>query len=298
MLRISLDVVGQSLFGSDLRGETRRIAEAVNASMVMMDLVFVPWSEHLLHVPFGRTARFRDALRYLDEVIDRLIAAGESGCDGIAGWLLQRRQDAEWRRQVRDECLTLLLAGHETVANALTFALLLLAQHRDVAERIGAEADLHAHVPPGERVDRLRYTRAVLAEAMRLYPPVWILGRTTKSDSRIGAHAVAAASVIFVSQWVVHRDGRWFERPLAFVPERFLDGSVQRHAYFPFGAGSRQCIGEGLAWMEGTLALAAIARRWRLELMSDPQPALAAKVTLRPDAPVRIRVTTRSAAPR
>ena len=104
--------------------------------------------------------------------------------------------------------------------------------------------------------------------------------------------------MIFVSQWVVHRDARWFERPLAFVPERFLDGSVPRHAYLPFGAGSRQCIGEGLAWMEGTLALAGIARRWRLELMSDPQPALAAKVTLRPDAPVRIRVTTRSAAPR
>jgi cytochrome P450 len=298
MLRASLDVVGQSLFGSDLRGETQRIAEAVNASMVMMDLIFVPWSKQLLRFPFGRAARFREALRYLDDVIDRLIAAGEAGGDGIAGWLLQRRQDAAWRRQVRDECLTLLLAGHETVANALTFALLLVAQRADIAERIGAEADLHAHLPPGERVDRLRYARAVLAEAMRLYPPVWILGRTTRNDVSIGSQNVGANSVIFLSQWVVHRDARWFPEPLAFVPERFLDGSVQRQAYFPFGAGSRQCIGESFAWMEGTLALAAIARRWRLELISDPQPPLTARVTLRPTTPVTIRVTTRSTARR
>ena len=298
MLRISLDVVGQALFGSDLRRETRRIAEAVNASMVMMDLVFVPWSDRLLRLPFGRAARFREALRYLDDIIGRLIAAGEAGSDGIAGWLLHRRRDAQWRRQVRDECLTLLLAGHETVADALTFALLLIAQHADVAERIGEEADLHAHLPPGDRVDRLTYARAVLAEAMRLYPPVWILGRTTKAESRVGSHTITTGSVIFLSQWIVHRDARWFGRPLVFAPERFLDGSVQRQAYFPFGAGPRQCIGESFAWMEGTLALAAIARRWRLELMSDREPRLTARVTLRPSTPVRIRVTTRSAAPR
>jgi len=92
----------------------------------------------------------------------------------------------------------------------------------------------------------------------------------------------------------VHRDARWFDRPLAFVPDRFLDGAVQRQAYFPFGAGSRQCIGEGFAWMEGTLALGAIARRWRLELMSDPRPPLTAKVTLRPSTPVRVRVRARA----
>lgn len=298
MLRISLDVVGQSLFGSDLRSETRRIAEAVTASMLMMDLVFVPWSDHLLRLPFGRAARFREALRYLDDVIRRLMAAGEAGSDGIAGWLIGRRQDAHWRRQVRDECLTLLLAGHETVADALTFALLLIAQHADVAERIGAEADQHAHLPPGERVERLKYARAVLAEAMRLYPPVWILGRTTKSESQVGSVTIGAGSVIFLSQWVVHRDARWFDRPLTFVPDRFLDGPVQRQAYFPFGAGPRQCIGESFAWMEGTLALAAIARRWRLVLMSDRQPPLTARVTLRPSTPVQVRVTTRSAAPR
>jgi cytochrome P450 len=185
-----------------------------------------------------------------------------------------------------------------TVVPDLRHPLLLLAQHPDVAERIAAEADRHADVPPDERMEALKYTRAVLAEAMRLYPPVWILGRTANTESRIGTHIVNAGSVIFLSQWVVHRDARWFERPLTFAPERFLDGLPHRQAYLPFGAGPRQCIGEGFAWMEGTLALASIARRWRLELMSEREPPLTARVTLRPATPVRIRVTTRSAAPR
>ena len=297
MLRSSLDVVGQALFGSDLRDDARRIAQAVNASMLMMDTVIFPWPDQLLRLPFPPMRRFHRGVADLDAIIDRLIGAGD-GAGGVAGWLLQSGDGPSWRRQVRDECVTLLLAGHETVANALTFSLLLMAQHPDVAARVADEAAACGERPAAERLEQLPYTRAVLAEAMRLYPPVWILARRTRTGSTIGSHEVPSGSVIFASQWVVHRDERFFAEPRRFAPERFLAPAPARHAYFPFGAGTRQCIGESFAWMEGTLALAEIVRRWRLQLMSDAEPALTAKVTLRPAAPVIARVTTRSAARR
>lgn len=296
MLRLSLDVVGRALFGSDLRDEAGQIAQAVNASMLMMDTVFFPWPDQLLRLPLPPIRRFRRAVADLDRIIERVIAGRDTG--GIAGWLMESADGPSWRRQVRDECVTFLLAGHETVANALTFALLLVAQHPHMADRIADEGAACADRPAGERLERLPYTRAVLAESMRLYPPVWILARQTRSRSTIGPHDVPARSVIFVCQWVVHRDARFFDEPLRFAPERFLGAAAPRHAYFPFGAGNRQCIGESFAWMEGTLALADIVQRWRLLLLSAPAPRLVAKVTLRPATPVMVRVTTRSAAPR
>jgi len=132
---------------------------------------------------------------------------------------------------------------------------------------------------------------------MRLYPPVWILGRRAKTRSTIGPHEIAPGTILFASQWVVHRDERFFQDPLRFVPDRFVGSKTHQHPYFPFGAGARQCIGEHLAWMEGTLALAEIVSRWRLTIASDAVPALAATVTLRPRAPVVVRVTTRRAVP-
>jgi cytochrome P450 len=298
MLRLSLDVVGHALFGSDLRDDARRIAQAVNAFMLMMDAVFFPWPDQFLRLPLPPMRRFHRGLSDLDAIIGRLIAARDDGSGGIARWLLQSGDGPSWRGQVRDECVTFLLAGHETVANALTFCLLLIAQHPDVAERVADEATTCRECSPADRVERLRYTRAVLAESMRLYPPVWILARQTKADSRIGSHAVPPGTVIFVSQWVVHRDDRFFTEPLRFAPERFLEPVAPRHAYFPFGAGTRQCIGESFAWMEGTLVLAEIVRRWRLHLLTDVEPSLTAKVTLRPATPVIVRVTTRSIARR
>jgi cytochrome P450 len=298
MLRLSLDIVGHSLFGADLRDDARRIAQAVNAFMLMMDAVFFPWPDRFLRLPLPPMRRFRRGLSDLDEIISRLIAAPDEESGGIAGWLLRSGRGPAWRRQVRDECVTFLLAGHETVANALTFALLLIAQHAAVAERIADEAVACAQAPSADRHERLRYTRAVLAESMRLYPPVWILARQTKAASSVGPQRVPPGTVIFVSQWVIHRDRRFFSDPLRFAPERFLEPSVARHAYFPFGAGPRQCIGESFAWMEGTLVLAEIVRRWHLHLMSDAEPSLTANVTLRPASPVIVRVTTRSTAPR
>jgi cytochrome P450 len=315
MLQLSLEVVGRSLFGADLRDETQRIAEAVNASMLMMNTVFFPWPDLLLRLPLAPMRRFRRGLAHLDRIIDRLMVDAErgqpDGHDGIAGWLSRHATDTNGlspaqRRQIRDECVTFLLAGHETVANALTFALLLVAQNAAVADRIADEAAAAEAQPAIDRLDGLPYARAVLAEAMRLFPPVWILARQTKTPSTIGPHAIATGSIVFVCQWLVHRDPRFFDDPLRFTPERFLesgggsrsDGRRLCHAYFPFGAGSRQCIGEGFAWMEGTLALAAVARRWRLRLISAPDPPLAAALTLRPASKVVISVTTRSTAPR
>lgn len=298
MRQFSLNVVGQALFGVGLEHEACRIAKAVTAFMLMMDAVFFPWPDQLLRLPLPSVRRFHRALADLDQIVGRMIEAPGEESIGIAAHLLREGAHCYSRREIRDECVTFLLAGHETVGNALTFALLLAAQHPDVAERAAEEADRCLGLPAAERFDRLPYTRALFAESIRLYPPVWILARQTRVPSRIGASEVPSGTIIFVSHWVVHRDSRFFEDAEQFVPERFMAAVPPRHAYFPFGAGPRQCIGEGFAWLEGTLALADILHRWRLRLMSDRKPALVAKVTLRPAKPVLVRVTTRSAAQR
>jgi cytochrome P450 len=201
-------------------------------------------------------------------------------------------------RQLIDECVTLFAAGHETTANALTFTLWLLARHPDVAARLAAEVDaaLGPDRPPGiDDLDRLPYARAVLAESMRLYPPAWIQGRQAVEDCAVGGYRVPAGTVVFVSQWVTHRDPRWWPDPERFDPGRFLPGAAAdadagrpKWAYFPFGGGSRQCVGEAFAWAEATLVLAVLARRWRVEPVDAGPLTLDPGITLRPAAPVRV----------
>jgi cytochrome P450 len=196
-------------------------------------------------------------------------------------------------RQVRDECLTILLAGHETMANALTYTIFLLAQHPEHADRIRAEVN---HVAGGsnlnaEHYEQLAFTRRALAESMRLYPPVWVLARTLKQACSIGDYIAPQGSILFASQYLLHRDARFFAEPDAFHPDRFLGNSkAHQYAYFPFGMGPRRCIGEGFALMEGALALGTILRRWEVELLPETNLVLDPKVTLRPKFPVLVRV--------
>jgi cytochrome P450 len=208
--------------------------------------------------------------------------------------------------QLHDELLTLFLAGHETTSNALTWTFYLLAQHPDAEARLHAELDAVLG-PPGagrapvpDDVPALPYTRQVLAESMRLFPPAWVIGRRATEAFEIGGYAVPARTVVLTSQWVVHRDPRWFADPLRFDPARWApEAAAARHrfSYFPFGAGTRVCIGEQFAWTEGVLVLAAVARRWRLRLAAGelervrPEPI----VTLRPRGGVRMRVEARGA---
>jgi cytochrome P450 len=305
MTRLTLAIVGKSLFGEDFEQDAKRITTAVTDFMGVVKFIFWPFSRLVMALPLPSLLRFRRARRDLDRMIWGMIEE-RSGNTGSRNDLLSTLLEAhgpeppsqELVKLVRDECLTLVLAGHETVANALTFAFMLLARHPEIVERLRAEVALVAGDSPltAMHFEKLAFTRAVLAEAMRLYPPAWVLARTAKSPYSIKGHPVKKGSVVFASQYAVHRDPRFFPEPLQFSPERFLNLTHPRFAYFPFGGGPRQCIGEGFAWMEGVLVLATLLRSWDMELLLKDEPALYAAVTLRPKYAVSMRLLKRTPA--
>jgi cytochrome P450 len=297
MAAYTLAVVGKTLFDADIEGEAHEIGEALGAAIEAFNLSVLPFGELLERLPLPVTLRFRRGRERLDATIYRLIAerraSGEDRGDLLSMLLLARDSEGDdsrmTDRQLRDEAMTLLLAGHETTANLLAWTWYLLSQHPDV------EAALHAEVDavPSENLGaddlaRLPFTRAVLTESMRLFPPAWIIGRRALEPYRIGEYQLPARTIVLTSQWVVHRDPRWWPEAERFLPSRWmpggsaLDPSRPKFSYFPFGAGTRVCIGEQFAWLEGTLALATIARRWRLRLVPGtpvvPQPIVTLRV--------------------
>ncbi|MDB4887548.1 MAG: Cytochrome [Gemmatimonadetes bacterium] len=308
MAAYTLAVVGKTLFDADIEDEAPEIGRALSDSLAAFNFSVLPFAELLLKLPFPVVRRFNRARARLDATIYRLIAerraSGEDRGDLLSMLLLA--QDTEGGGggmtdlQLRDEAMTILLAGHETTANALTWALHLVATHPDVAERLHAEVDALGAAPAGaDDVARLPYARAVLAETMRLYPPAWIVGRRALEAYEVGGYTLPPRTIVLMSQWVVHRDPRWWPDAGRFQPARWLAGGSAndparpKFSYFPFGAGTRVCIGEQFAWMEGVLALAAIVRGWRLEMVPGhpvvPQPI----VTLRAKHGMRMVVRAR-----
>jgi cytochrome P450 len=301
MLLLALRIVGKCLFDAAVEGEVKRIAAAVDAFMGFFPLAFLPFSDKILRLPLPLIRRIRSGEAELTAMIDGMIQRRRAD-PGDRGDLLSMLIDAVDTeentgqmsdRQVRDECLTLLLAGHETTANALSFALWLLASHPDVQEAVHAEAATVLAGRDGARAamaddyPALPLTHAVFAEAMRLYPPVWVTARTAAQSYDFRGFRVAAGSLLIAPQIAIHHDQRFYPDPERFDPSRFLNGARSerpRLAYFPFGAGSRQCIGEGLAWMEGVLTLATIIRDWRLSPPpgAPTQIAVVPRITLRP----------------
>ena len=206
-------------------------------------------------------------------------------------------------RQIRDECLTIILAGHETTANALSFAVWLLAQNPEIQQRLHQEAvsvlgsGENTRTATADDYPRLPYAHAVFAETMRLYPPVWVVARTCEIPYEIAGYKIPRGAVLVAPQFVLHRDPRFWPDPLRFDPDRFAPDNPEaktrpRFAYFPFAAGSRQCIGEGLAWMEGVLALATITRDWRLRPLPNAPTTIALNpaISLRPKQAVPLIV--------
>jgi len=190
-------------------------------------------------------------------------------------------------KQVRDEALTLLIAGHETTANALTWTWYLLSQNPAVEARMHAEIDsaLGGRLPAFDDVPKLPYTSGVFAESLRLYPPAWAIGRRAREDYSIGGYAIPAKSILLMSPWVVHRDPRWWPEPERFDPDRWHPDEAAKRpkfAYFPFGGGARVCIGERFAWAEGVLVLSTIAQRWKMRLVPGHPVETRAVITLRP----------------
>ena len=307
MNHLALGIAGETLFGDGLAGDARRIGDALDASMRAFDRAQFPFADKLLGLPLPNVLRGRRARAEVDAVVYRLIRERRRAA-GAHDDLLQMLLDAQDEEtgqgmtdeEVRDEAVTLLMAGHETTANALAWTWLLLAEHPEAADRLHAEADALGRDPTFDDLrGGLAYTRQVFAEAMRLRPPAWVISREAAHDFRLGGHPVRAGTMILISSYFLHRDPRFWERPEAFDPDRFApEAAAGRHkfAYQPFSAGRRGCIGEQFAWAEGVLVLATIARRWRLEL-AGPPPAVRGSVTLRPDGPLWMRPVAHAAVP-
>ncbi len=309
MQLLSLRIVGKTMFNSDMEADNRRIGHAIEAFMAFLPLAFLPASELLYGLPLPMMKRIRQSRKDLDALIYGLIAErrvdGEDRGDLLS--MLMASQDTEGGtgsmsdEQVRDECVTALLAGNETTANGLSFTLLLLAQHPEAQEKLQAEARavLGTRQAAAEDYRALPFAHACFAEAMRLFPPVWTIARTAAEEYEWRGFRVPRGSILLAPQWVLHRDPRFWPEPERFHPDRFLQDPGEtrpRFAYFPFAAGSRQCIGEGLAWMEGVLVLATIARDWTMQPASGAarEVRLDPKVTLRPRDGVRVTLSRRA----
>ncbi|MGC8549897.1 MAG: cytochrome P450 [Acidobacteriaceae bacterium] len=312
MLLLALRIVGKTLFDLDVERDVRRISDAVDSFMGFLPLAFLPFPELILSLPVPAMTRIRRAKAELDGLIygmirERRAEPGDRGDllsmllaavddEAEAGVAEQDRRMSD--EQVRDECLTAMLAGHETGANAMGFALWLLARHPEAQDALAEDCRrvLGGGVPSAADYGELKFAERVFAETMRLYPPVWVTARTAAEEYEYRGIRIKKGTVLVAPQFAIHRDARFFPEPLQFDPERFTDAAKAgrlRMAYFPFGAGNRQCIGEGLAWMEGVLALAAIVQDWRLVPVTEEEPKLAPEVTLRPKGPVRVRVERR-----
>jgi cytochrome P450 len=304
MMHLSLEVVARTLFATEVTAEVRSISDEVNTVMRLYTFLnALPKAEAYLHWPIPGLMQFRKARVRLDAVMSRIIAqrraSGEDRGDLLSMLLAARDTEDDHTgmddEQLRDEVVTIFLAGYETIANAMTWTWYLLSQNPEVEARFHAEIDavLGGRLPRLEDIPRLEYVERVMAESMRLYPPVWAMGREANSHVEIGPWRIERGAIIYMSQWLMHRDERFFPEPLRFDPDRFLPEAMAkrpRFAYFPFGAGSRQCIGESFAWMEGTILLATLGQRWKLRLVEGQRIGVEPKITLRPKYGMRMRV--------
>jgi cytochrome P450 len=325
MMRMSLEIVARTLFDTDVTADVRSINDEVNTIMSLYNFIIaMPRLESYLHWPLPGLNKFRRSRGRLNTIVDRIIRErrGEIDADptgtvrgDLLSMLIASRYEPEDPRtsnpeprtpqgmsdeQLRDEVLTIFLAGYETVANALAWTWYCLSQNPDAEARLHAELD--AVLGPTRRLPTLAdypsfvYTEQVFAESMRLYPPAWAQGRMSTQPITLGPYRIPAGAHFFFSQYIMQRSPEYFPDPLRFDPTRHTSeakAARPKFAYFPFGGGRRQCIGESFAWMEGVLAIATIASRWRLAYIGDTPPVPEAKITLRPRDPLMMRLIPR-----
>jgi cytochrome P450 len=305
MMRLTLEIVAKTLFDAEIGGASAEASDAMETLMHAFiartgKLITPP---HWLPTPINR--RVEHAIRRLEAILFAVIAerrkSGEDRGD-LLSILLNARDEETGRgmtdQQLRDEVMTLFMAGHETTANTMAWAWFLLATHPEVEERLHSELDfvLAGRVPSVFDLPRLKFAENVITETLRVYPTVWMLGREAIEPVELGGYTIPVGTTVFMPQWVVHRDPRWFDDPEVFRPERWDDGLMQRiprYAYFPFGGGPRICIGNNFALMESLLLLATIAQRYRLTLAPDAHVKPLPTMTLRPAHGVRMTLARR-----
>lgn len=302
MRTLTLDVVGRALFSSDLTGEAGALGPALDVvldaylRLVRSPLFWLVPSYQRWRTPNRRRAS--SAETHLRGVVTRLIEQRRTNPHrephDLLDMLLTARESGEAamsEQQVRDELMTFLLAGHETTANAMTWTLLLLSTHPEAREVLIGEVDelLAGRPVTAEDTDKLEWTTAVICEAMRLYPPVWMFEREAVVEDSFDGLTIPRGAIAIIPPYLVHRNPEHWPNPEGFDPERFLPAGARgrhRYAYLPFGGGRRQCIGGGFAMQEATLLLATIAQRFRLDLVVGARPATQPTITLRPAGPV------------
>ena len=305
MNRLTLSVVGKTLFDADVESQAVEVGEALTGVMDTFWMMMLPFADAIERLPVPKLRRARMARVRLDQIIYRMIADRRaSGRDhgDLLSMLLEAQDEDDGGvmtdEQVRDEAMTIFLAGHETTANALTWLWYLVAGAPEVEAKLHEEIDrvLQGRRPTFADVGTLPYVERVVTETMRLYPPAWIIGRRALVDYPIGSYVMPARSIIIMSPYVLQRDRRYYADPERFDPDRWtaeFRARLPKFAYFPFGGGPRQCIGESFAWMELVLVTATIAQRWKLRLVPGhpvvPQPL----VTLRTKHGMRMTVAAR-----
>ena len=309
MTRLTLAVVAKTLFNADVEADSGEIGEALETILGLFETILLPFSELLEKLPLPYVKRYNKAKESLDAIIYRIIAERRASGDDKGDLLsmLLTAQDPEATgpaapgmsdKQVRDEALTLFLAGHETTANALTWTWYLLSQNLECERRFHDELDsaLAGRLPVFDDLPRLKYTEAVFAESMRLYPPAWALGRMALNDIEIGGYQIPARAIILMSPYITHRTAKYWPDPERFDPGRWTPEAAEarpKFTYYPFGGGQRVCVGERFAWMEGVLILATIAQKWRLRLVPGHPVAPDALITLRPKHGMRMTIESR-----
>ncbi|MBC7930230.1 MAG: cytochrome P450 [Rubrivivax sp.] len=304
MMRLTQAIVVKTLFSADVSGEADRVGEALR--VIVQPFASQATLKWILdnRLPTPGHMRFSRAVREVDSVVYRFIAerraSGEDTGDLLS--MLLRAQDEDGSvmtdKQLRDEVMTLFLAGHETTALVLTWAWHLLALNPEAEEKLAAELEevLGGRAPTVEDLPRLRYCEWVVKESMRLYPPAYAVGREAVRDCEVGGYRIPKGMQIFAFQWIVQRDARWYDEPESFRPERWGEDAASRlprYAYFPFGGGPRQCIGNAFALMETVLVLATIAQRFRLRHAPGHTVELLPAMSLRPKSGVLVKLEKR-----
>jgi cytochrome P450 len=295
MARLTLGVVGKTLFDADVESQAKDVGRALSSVMESFWMLMLPFPDLLERLPIPALRRSRAARETLDQIIYKIIAErrrnpGDRG-DLLSMLLMAQDEEAGGGGmtdlQVRDEAMTIFLAGHETTANALAWTWYLLSQAPEVEAKLHDEVDrvLGGRQPTVADIPALPYVERVVTESMRLYPPAWIIGRRALEEYSVGDYVVPARGIVIMSPYLTHRDARHFPDPERFLPDRWTPSfkeQLQPFAYYPFGGGARRCIGESFAWMELVLVLSTIAQRWTLRLVPGqsvvPQPVVTLRV--------------------
>jgi cytochrome P450 len=303
MMQLALRIVGKTLFDADVTRDAKEVGETLDVLLHIAAnfgrTILVP-----LWVPSPRNIRAKLGIKRLEKVIYRIIAerraSGRDAGDLLSILLQAQDEDGEHMtdRQLRDETITLFLAGHETTANTLSWTWWLLAQNPTVEKKFHEELDgvLGGCAPTVDDLPKLSYLSNVLAESLRLYPTAWGMARLAAEEHEIAGYPVHRGYGVAFAQWVVHRDARWFDAPLEFRPERWEAGlakQLPRFAYFPFGGGPRQCIGNTFALMEASVVLATVGQKFRFQLVANHKVTPLASITLRPKNGIQVTLKVR-----